>query len=203
MITYIEYLGIPGTIATVIVAVFFLMQIIGLVLDIKGKAVPMVMNIFGYFKAKKRKAQEAEDTLREVQDILKMFNEHYSADNITKRDGWMSWVNAQAAVYTADIAAVKADMGKITKALEDNTLITEEMFIQTSRDRIIDFASKVADENALVTREEYNRIFKVYEKYEAFLEQRGLTNGEVDVNYQIIKDSYEARTLNHGFIEDR
>lgn len=202
MITYIEYLGIPGTIATGIVAVFFLMQIVGLILDIKGKAVPMVMNTFGYFKKRKQKELEREATLKEVQESLKKFDAHYSADNIEKRDTWMAWVNNQAGVYTKDIGDLKDEMGKVTKALEDNTLITEEMFIQTSRDRIIDFASKVGSGNTPVSREEYNRIFKVYERYEDFLKQRNLPNGEVAVNYQIILKSYEKHTIEHTFAED-
>lgn len=76
------------------------------------------------------------------------------------------------------------------------------MFIQSSRDRIIDFATKAADESMMVSREEFNRIFKVYDRYEKYIEERGLTNGEVDVSIQIIRESYEARIKNHTFIED-
>lgn len=80
--------------------------------------------------------------------------------------------------------------------------MTEEVFVQSSRDRIIDFATKVGDDNAVVSREEFNRIFKVYDKYEKFLEERGLTNGEIDVNFQVVRDGYEVRTKNHSFLED-
>ena len=90
----------------------------------------------------------------------------------------------------------------VVKALNDNTGITEEMFIQNSRDRIIDFATKVENKNTMVSREEFNRIFKVYDKYEKFLKERGLTNGEVDINYQIIEESYGEHLRNHTFIED-
>jgi len=76
------------------------------------------------------------------------------------------------------------------------------MFIQSSRDRIIDFAAKVVDENAPVSREEFNRIFKVYTKYEKFLEDHDMTNGEIDIAYRIINESYEKHMRNHSFIED-
>lgn len=76
------------------------------------------------------------------------------------------------------------------------------MFIQSSRDRIIDFATKVADEKVPVSREEFNRIFKVYDKYERFLEDHKMTNGEIDIAYRIIKESYEIHMRNHSFIED-
>lgn len=78
----------------------------------------------------------------------------------------------------------------------------EEIFVQSSRDRIIDFATKVENKNTMVSREEFNRIFKVYDKYEKFLKERELTNGEVDINYQIIKESYEEHLRNHTFIEN-
>ena len=29
-----------------------------------------------------------------------------------------------------------------------------------------------------------------------------MTNGEIDINYQIIKESYEEHLRNHTFIED-
>ena len=54
----------------------------------------------------------------------------------------------------------------------------------------------------MVSREEFNRIFKVYAKYEKFLEEHEMTNGEIDIAYQIIKESYEQHLLNHTFIED-
>lgn len=76
------------------------------------------------------------------------------------------------------------------------------MFIQSSRDRIIDFATKVADEKVPVSREEFNRIFKVYGKYEKFLEDHKMTNGEIDIAYRIIKELYEQHMRNHSFIED-
>lgn len=64
------------------------------------------------------------------------------------------------------------------------------------------FATKVADENSIVSREEFNRIFKVYNKYEKYLEEHELTNGEVDIAHRIIQESYEQRIRTHSFIED-
>ena len=129
-------------------------------------------------------------------------NAHYSADNITKRDSWISWVNNRAVLYDESIVEIKTNMSDVTQALKDNTKLTEEMFIQSSRDRIIDFAAKVVDENAPVSREEFNRIFKVYTKYEKFLEDHDMTNGEIDIAYRIINESYEKHMRNHSFIED-
>ncbi|MBP3441285.1 MAG: hypothetical protein J6L62_00640, partial [Clostridia bacterium] len=153
-------------------------------------------------KQKKQEKIEAAETLKAVKILLEDVNGHYSADNIAKRDSWMQWVNDRAVTYDAFIKEMSGKFADVVEALKDNTRMTEEMFIQSSRDRIIDFATKVENKNTMVSREEFNRIFKVYDKYEKFLKERELTNGEVDINYQIIKESYEEHLRNHTFIED-
>lgn len=202
MINYIEYLKLPASIGACIVGVLLVMQLIGSILDFKGKTVPAIMNIRKHFKKKKQEKIEAAETLKAVKSLLNDVNAHYSADNIAKRDSWMKWVNDRAVTYDAFIKEISDKFVGVAEALKDNTKMTEEMFIQSSRDRIIDFATKVGDKDAIVSREEFNRIFKVYDKYEKFLEEHKLTNGEIDINYQIIKEAYEERLRNHAFIED-
>lgn len=58
------------------------------------------------------------------------------------------------------------------------------------------------DENFAVTREQFNRVFKLYDEYEDLLKQNNLKNGETDIAYRIIKHSYETHMRNHTFIED-
>lgn len=202
MINYIEYLGIPLKIAIVLVSIFFVMQAIGEFLEFKGKVVPEFFKIRKWLTRRKREKAEATQTLKDVQVLLNDVNGHYSADNIAKRDGWMKWVNDRAEVYDESIKQLREALTEVMQALKDNTKLTEEMFIQSSRDRIIDFATKTSNENVMVSREEFNRIFKVYAKYEKYLEEHKMTNGEVDINYQIIKESYEQRLRDHAFTED-
>lgn len=202
MINYIEYLGIPLKIAIVLVAIFFAMQAIGEFLEFKGKVVPEFFKIRKWFTRRKREKAEVTQTLKDVQVLLNDVNDHYSADNIAKRDGWMKWVNDRAEVYDESIKQLREALTEVMQALKDNTKLTEEMFIQSSRDRIIDFATKTSNENVMVSREEFNRIFKVYAKYEKYLEEHKMTNGEVDINYQIIKESYEQRLRDRAFTED-
>lgn len=202
MLNYIEYLNIPVKIALVLVVIFFSMQIIGEFLEFKGKVVPEFFKIRKWFTRRKREKAEAAQTLKDVQVLLNDVNSHYSADNIAKRDGWMQWVNNIAEVYDESIKQLREALTEVMQALKDNTKLTEEMFIQSSRDRIIDFATKTSNENVMVSREEFNRIFKVYAKYEKYLEEHKMTNGEVDINYQIIKESYEQHLRDHAFTED-
>ena len=202
MVGFVEYLNIPVKIALIIIGIFFVIQVIGEILEFKGKVVPEVIKVRKYFQRKRREKQEAAQTLKDVKVLLADVNAHYSEDNIAKRDKWMDWVNSRAQVYDSSIDKLGDTLSDVAQALKDNTKMTEEMFVQSSRDRIIDFANKASDEKAMVSREEFNRIFKVHKKYEDFLEERGLTNGEVDIAYRIIKDSYEGHMRNHSFVED-
>lgn len=215
MIQYIEYLGLPGRVAVVIVGLFLTSQVIGELLELKGKVVPEVLKVRKYF-ARRRKEKEnmrkmaelypflqkVPEALDSVQKLLSNVDAHYSTDNIAKRNSWMQWVNDRATVYDNSIVEISKNLTDVTQVLKDNTKMTEEMFIQSSRDRIIDFATKTVSENAVVSREEFNRIFKVYDKYERFLADRNLTNGEIDIAYRIIKSSYENHLKNHTFVED-
>jgi len=195
MVSFVEYLNIPAKIALIIIGIFFVIQIIGEILEFKGKVVPEIVKVRKYFQRKKREKQEAAQTLKDVKVLLADVNAHYSEDNIAKRDSWMQWVNDRAVTYDTFIKDMGEKFGDVVKVLE-------EIFVQSSRDRIIDFATKVGDEKSMVSREEFNRIFKVHKKYEDFLKERHLTNGEVDIAYRIIKDSYEGHMRNHTFVED-
>lgn len=202
MLNYIEYLGIPLQIALILAAIFFVMQVIGEFLEFKGKVVPECLKIRKYFARRKKEKAEAAQTLKEVKQLLNEVNGHYSADNIAMRNEWMQGVDERLKAYDDSIVEISKNLSDVIQALKDNTKLTEEMFIQSSRDRIIDFATKTSNENVMVSREEFNRIFKVYAKYEKFLEEHEMTNGEIDIAYQIIKESYEQHLLNHTFIED-
>lgn len=205
MISYIEYLNMPTKIAIAIVGGYLFVNIVGELLEFKGKVVPEFVKIRKYFKRRKEEKNEVSQMLRDVRQLLNDVDAHYSSDNITKRDSWMQWVNDRAKVYdnsVSEIGEISKNLVDVTKALKSCTKMTEEIFVQSSRDRIIDFATKVGNENAVVSREEFNRIFKVYDKYEKFLEEHELTNGEIDIAYRIIEESYEQHMKNHTFIED-
>ena len=202
MVSMVEFLHIPLKIALVIIGIFFILQIIGELLEFKGKIVPEFIKIRKYFKRKRKERKEKEETLKNVQILLQDVNSHYSADNIAKRDSWMHWVNNRAEVYDSSIDKLRDTLAEAIQALKDNTKMTEEMFVQSSRDRIIDFATKVSNDSVPVSREEFNRIFKVHAKYEKFLEDHNMTNGEVDINFSIIQEAYQTHLKNHTFVED-
>lgn len=202
MVSFFEYLDVPVKIGVVVIGIFCVMQIIGEILEFKGKVVPEFLKVRKFFTRRKREKEETAQTLKEVKQLLGDVNSHYSEDNITKRNSWMQWVNDRAVVYDESIVGITQSLSDVTRALDANTKLTEEMFVQSSRDRIIDFSYKAADDSIPVSREEFNRIFKVYDKYEKFLEEHDMTNGEIDIVYSIIRESYEKRMKNHSFTED-
>jgi hypothetical protein len=144
------------------------------------------------------KKEQIAETLRQVQVLLNDVNQHYSDDNITKRDAWMQWVNERAVVYDASVEELMA----LKDALSSNNALTLDLYININRNRIIDFASKIVNDTLVVSREEFNRIFKTYHDYEEILKKHNKTNGEVDIAMSIIKDSYTTHMKNHSFVED-
>lgn len=198
MLNYIEYLNVPAKIAIVLVGTFFILQIIGEILEFKGKVVPECIKIRKYFLRKKQEREilhQVPTTLAEVQQSLNEFKTHYSTDNIRMRDDWIKSVNESLKEYDKWIK-------KLDEKLDKNNADTLSLLIENKRNTIIDFASKVVDENSLVTREQYNRILRLYNEYEELIAKNGLTNGEIDIAYHIIMDSYENHMKNHSFIED-
>lgn len=202
LIDGIEFLNIPMTVAIALVGLFLILQIIGELLEFKGKAVPEFIKVRKYFKRKKDEKEATAQTLKDVQTLLNDVNTHYSADNIAKRDSWMQWVNERAITYDNFIKEITVKFADVTDALKDNTKMTEDMFVENSRDRIIDFAEKASDHNVLLSHEQFRRIFRVHECYEQFLEEHNRTNGEIDIAYEMIQDGFKYRMQNHCFAED-
>lgn len=201
----IDKLSIPGFIASIVVILFLILQLIGEICEMCGKAVPVFLKIRKLFHRRKenrieKEKQEAETakTLAQVKELLSSVDCHYSADNIAQRNEWMNWVNSKIANSDAAIE----ELMSVKDRLRENNEITLDLYINVNRNRILDFASKVADDNAMASREEFNRIYKVNRDYHEILAKYGKENGEVDTAMRIINEAYEYRMRHHCFIED-
>lgn len=194
----LEFFKITGPWAAVLLGVWLVLNIIGEICEKKNKIVPEFMKIRKYFQRKRKEKKEKDQLLKDVKILLADVNSHYNADNIEKRNEWMSWVNSRADVYDASIEELK----ELKQSIADGNALTLDLYINVNRNRIIDFASKVANENIIMSREEFNRIFKVYREYEEVLEKHNMTNGEVDIAYRVIVEAYEDRLHDHTFLED-
>lgn len=198
MINYIEFLNVPAKIAIVLVGLFLVIQVIGELLEFKGKVVPefaKIRKVFARRKKERMLLQKMEKTIDQVQLTLDDLNQHYSTDNIRMRDEWMRLVNSKLEQYDKSISELGVKLDK-------NNSDTLSILIDSKRNAIISFASLVIDESKPVTREQFNRIFKVHQEYESIIESNGMTNGEVDIALSIIKEFYEKHMRNHTFVED-
>lgn len=215
MIQYIEYLGLPGCIAIALVGAFLFMQFVGEFLEFKGKVVPEWLKLRKYF-ARRRKEKEnmrrmaelyqslqkVPETLDSVQKLLSNVDAHYSHDNITMRDTWMSNVNQRLDDAEKSRDEDKKSIRSLMEKLDKNNEDTLALLIDSKRNTIINFAHMVIDEDKPVTREQFNRIFKLYTEYEDIIKKNKMTNGEVDIAIRIVKEAYEQHMRHHSFVED-
>lgn len=193
-----QYFSIP-TVALAAFAVFWLISnVIGWFLDLKGKVVPEFFNMKKYFARKKQEREtlaKMPEMMKDMQSLLNDVNKHYSDDNITKRNKWIDGVNSR-------LDDNESIINEINRKLDRNNEDIIDLLVDNKRDAIISFAEKVADNSFPATREQFTRIFKIHEEYERIISQRNLTNGEINVAYKIINESYQVRLKNHTFIED-
>ena len=198
MISYIEYIDLPSKVGISIICLFVVIQVVGEILEFKGKVVPEFVKIRKYFSRKRRERQMAEDVFSSINDMKKYMEEiskHYSPERIKYRDEWIDSVNKR-------LAQSDAMTQELNKKLDRNNRATLSLLVDSKRNALINFASRVVDEDAPATREQFNRAFKLYDEYEKLITENGLTNGEVDIAHRIIEDSYEAHMRNNSFIED-
>lgn len=199
MHNYLEFFsGVPGWLLISLMLMFGVMQGIGEILEFKGKIVPEFMKIRKFFHRKREEKETMRripETLRKVETLLNSVDQHYSTDNIAKRDKWMEWVNNQATVYDTSIAELKS-------SLDENNKITLSILIDNKRNYLLDFTSKAVDLNYPLSREQYQRFYNVHEEYEDILAKNNMTNGQVSVAYDVVTRSFEERLRKRAFIED-
>lgn len=195
---FCQYYHLPTVMLTVFAAVWLVMNIVGELLEFKGKVVPECMKIRKYFARKKQERETLAaipGMMENVNTLLNDVNQHYSDDNITKRNKWIDAVNCRLDNHESIVK-------EINNKLDKNSSDIIDLLLDNKRETIISFAEKVADSSYPATREQFTRILKIYSEYEKIIEERGLTNGEIDVAHKIINEAYQERLKAHTFIED-
>jgi predicted transcriptional regulator len=198
VIGYLEYLKVPTTIGAIIIGFLLLTQLIGEIIELKGKTAPEFMKWRKYFKRKQKEKKALKDLPNKIQEFnetLSKFNQHYSPENIKKRNDWMKHIDDKECLYDEEFKKLSTLVDKVNQTVVD-------IQIDNKRSQIIDFASMVSDDNVPVTREQFNRILKMYDDYERIIEENGMTNGEIEIAHSIIVKSYKKHMENHSFVED-
>lgn len=191
MLDLAQYLSLPTTAVLILAGLYLAMNIIGEILEAKGKIVPELMKIRKYF-ARKRTERE---TLAKMAPFMDEVQSHYSPSSLEKRDKWMESVDKQ-------LADTNEWRSSISGQLAENRAITLAILIENKRSEILNFASYVIKDENPVTHEQFRRTFKVYDEYEAILNKNNMTNGEINTAIRIIRESYETHLRNQTFVED-
>ena len=200
----IEYLGIPGTIAVVLVSVFVVCQVIGEIAEAFGKIVPEFLKIRKYFSRKKKEREDTKKALKDVQQLLSEVNAHYNKDNITKRDKWMHGVDDSVKNNDKLIHTLNE---KIDKLLENNEgLKAQNEDLKTQLDQVKEnvleneadrLRSELFDcgnrcrRNIRLHPEEMAHMHDVYHKYSNVLHQ----NGSGEAEFKFITEYYNHQTF--------
>lgn len=220
MIEFIEYLSehasLPSSIAVIAIGGFLLMQAIGELVEFKTKIiVPEIMKIRKFFARKKKEREaliKAADIvenceslisdMKEVKTLFREVNSHYNPECLRQRNDWMHGVDDFRNESKKDRAEIHVMWENLASIIEKVRVQLVMVRVEQMRNSIISFARMAADETTPLTREEFNRIFKLYDAYEKLLEENSMENGEIDMNYGIIKAAYEKRLVMHAFLED-
>lgn len=199
---FIEFFRITGPWAIILLGAYVALNVIGEILERCGKIVPEFVKIRKFFKRKREEKQSMKTLLEDVKIVVADFNSLCSSDNIQKRNDWVRSVNEDLEWIHAQIQQYAESTDRIVATLNSNTKMTEDMFVEASRDRIISFADKVSTPTVVVSHEQFRRIFRIHDEYEAFLRAHNRKNGEVDQSMETIHKAYAYRQQNHCFAED-
>lgn len=192
----LEFFKITGPLAAMLLGAWAVLNVVGELFDKAGKALPAFMQMRKYLRKRKEARKKRDEISQQVESLLVKVNEEL--EKVEEDKAWREWVNDRAQIYDASVE----DLKSLHKALEENNALTLDVYINMNRNRILDFASKVANDDMIISREEFARIFKVNKEYHDVLTTHNKTNGEVDIAFQVIVEGYEDRLHNHSFLED-
>ena len=87
------------------------------------------------------------------------------------------------------------------KEIKEDLEILKKMFIDKEIDdlrwEILDFASAISA-GRKYSKEQFDHVLSIYEKYEGILEKHGLSNGQVTTSMEVINEVYKEK-LKNGF----
>ena len=203
------YVSVPTWMIVGLLALFLVSQVVGEVIELCGKVAPGFLKLRKAIREKREKELYRDEMIARCETALEKnnalfadFTALYSNDNMRKRKDWVDCVNHDRDDYHEHREENRKQFAEIKDELAKNSEITLAIFIENKREAIIAFAAKVADPDALATHEQFRRIFKIYEEYEAIIKKYNMTNGEVDISIRIIREAYEDRLKRRAFVED-
>lgn len=93
-----------------------------------------------------------------------------------------------------DIASMKEDIKRVDDKVDANE-------IDRIRFEILDFANSCRNKRRH-TREEFSHIIEINTKYHKIIEEKGLENGQIDIEFDFIKSLYKKCLEKNSFLSD-
>ena len=105
-------------------------------------------------------------------------------------------INPWSALAKAIGRAINSDLIGAVKTVSENV---DQNEIDRLRWEILDFSNSCQN-GRRHTREEFDHIIRMHEKYEAILKRRNESNGQVDMAYDYIKTLYQKCLIERDFL---
>ena len=161
-------------------------------MELFGKTAPGFLKIRKIYQKKKQEKKEINETIKQVKTLLEDVNKHYSKDNITKRDNWISSVDKSIANNENNTKKLEEKIDKVIKSNEVLTKALEEIkskVLENEADRLrtelFDCGNRCR-RNIRLHPEEMEHIRNVFHKYSTVLKQ----NGSGETEFQFITQYY-------------
>lgn len=210
LIKTIEWLNMPMFIGVAIVLLFLVFQIIGELTEFFGKTVPSFFKVRKAIIQKREQKKENALVIKEIKELLNEVNQHYSEDNINKRNNWINQVNSSIANSQTNINSLEKKLDALietTKGLEKNLVEVKSRVLENEADRL---RSELFDcgnrcrRNIRLHPEEMEHIRAVFNKYNKVLKQNGSGEDEFKFitnyyNQQDFPDYHEKNSHNRKY----
>lgn len=108
-------------------------------------------------------------------------------------------INPWSAIAKAIGRAINGDL---TRAVNQVSESVDQNEIDRLRWEILDFSNSCQN-GRRHTREEFDHIIRMHEKYESILTRRNESNGQVDMAYDYIKTLYQKCLIERDFLSLR
>ncbi len=94
---------------------------------------------------------------------------------------------------------VKKDITELQKNIGCLKSDLQEHKVESQRRDILDFADELI-QGQKKTKENFNNIISLHDKYEKYINENGIENGQVDLAFLFISEKYKECQIDNGFL---
>ena len=98
----------------------------------------------------------------------------------------------------ADLQIINTQMDNLQKQVDDVQTDLSDHKVESWRRNILEFSDALMRDDRK-TKEDFNYIIKSHDKYEKYIEEKGLENGQVDLAFAYISKKYAEAMDNNDF----